>query len=151
MKKIGFLSIAALLVGAMVFTACGKYEEGPSVSLRTKKGRLAGEWMIEKYLENGTDQTSAMLTGISDHNFTFEKDGTFSTSMTTSFGTFTSSGTWQFITDKEQLETTTTTVNGTALSTPDKDTSTITRLTNKEFWTKDTYGSDTYEYHYMTK
>ena len=49
MKTIRFFSLS-LLVLAFVMGSCSKYEEGPILSLRTKKARLAGVWEIEKFV-----------------------------------------------------------------------------------------------------
>ncbi len=47
MRKISviFMIIAGL---AILFGSCGKYEDGPSISLRTKTARLTGEWDNDK-------------------------------------------------------------------------------------------------------
>jgi hypothetical protein len=134
-------SMALLLVAAVV-TSCKKYDEGPSLSLRGKKGRLAGEWEVEKYMEDGTDKTTDYRQGVTSETLEYEKDGTYkATIVTTAFGTITSEGTWKFINDKEDLEKTVTSVNGQTQSPASVDTTHIIRLTNKEFWTKDTQGS----------
>jgi len=41
---------------AFLFTACKKYEDGPRVSLRLVKTRLAGSYTIEKAYVNGVDK-----------------------------------------------------------------------------------------------
>ena len=48
-----------LLALTLVFgsTSC-KYEDGPSLSLRTKKARLAGEWIIEKTVNKDGKETT---------------------------------------------------------------------------------------------
>ncbi|MCU0433868.1 MAG: hypothetical protein MUC87_10475 [Bacteroidia bacterium] len=151
MKKVfASIAIVALLVGSVSVTGCGKYEEGPSLSLRSKKARVVGEWEVEKVIENGVDKTSDYRTFIASETFEFKKDETFTTSQTlTSLlggGTESTSGTWAFASDKEQISTSVTENNVTTTTTV-----TILRLTNKEFWTKEVDGSDTYEYHYKAK
>lgn len=64
MKKIVKISIIALLVGctAFTFSGCGKYEDGPSISLLTKSSsswhlgsrKVHGEWRGP----NGSMETS---------------------------------------------------------------------------------------------
>jgi len=44
MKKL----IILLIIGLYVFSSCGKYEEGPIISFRTKKARLSGTWTIDE-------------------------------------------------------------------------------------------------------
>ena len=51
-KSILFLAAAAVTV--LNFQSCGKYEDGPSFSLRTKKARLTGEWELVKI--NGKEE-----------------------------------------------------------------------------------------------
>ena len=54
MKKIFYA--LTILVGLQL-ASCGKYEEGPGFSLRSKTARLAGEWTIEKATVDGQDFT----------------------------------------------------------------------------------------------
>jgi hypothetical protein len=47
-KKI--LVFTALLLGFMtVFNSCKKYEDGPLLSLKSKNGRITGEWELKEY------------------------------------------------------------------------------------------------------
>lgn len=146
MKKIEILSVAAVLLGGIAFTACKKYDEGPAVTLMTKKARLAGSWEIEAWLENGVDNTSDYRTLISSETFTIEKDGSYTSATTfTIGGSDTDSGTWEFINDKEDVKT----LSNVTGATPD--TMHLIRLKNKEFWTKEVSGGNTYETHYKAK
>lgn len=132
-----------LLALTLVFgsTSC-KYEEGPGISLRTKKARVAGEWIVEKTIdEDGTETTVAE----SDSPvFTYEKDGTGKYSYTYTFaGTTTTTNEtfkWEFTDSKKKFKTTD--------EDGDSYTEEIIRLTNKEFWLKDTDG---YQTHYKAK
>jgi hypothetical protein len=151
MKKVFAIALTALFVGGVALTSCSKYEEGPKLTLLTKKMRLSGTWGVAAYLENGVDKTSDYRQGTSAETFTINKDGSFTSSVTNLLGTFTSEGTWEFINDKEDVKTTTTKFNGVALTTPSLDTMHITKLKNKEMWTKEVDGSDTYEFHYEAK
>jgi hypothetical protein len=47
--------IAVLLVVSFFVTSCRKYEEGPNVSLRSKKARVTNNWRIESAELNGTE------------------------------------------------------------------------------------------------
>lgn len=49
MKRTRLLLAIAFAI-SVVFISCGKYEEGPSISLRTKKARLTGVWEISKQM-----------------------------------------------------------------------------------------------------
>ncbi|MDR2010116.1 MAG: hypothetical protein LBQ22_06505 [Bacteroidales bacterium] len=52
MKKLSII-LSAIAVIAMLFSSCGKYEEGPSFSLATKKARLKGTWELTETKVNG--------------------------------------------------------------------------------------------------
>ncbi len=66
MKK-NTLFLLSLLV--LLFSGCGKYENGPILSLRSKNARLSGEWKVVKYDFKWTDpmdpsdNSSALLNG----------------------------------------------------------------------------------------
>lgn len=124
------ITLAILLMGSTVaVSSCNKYEEGPSLSLRTKKARLAGEWDMVAYSNGGVEVADT------DSDYvTFEKDGTFKFSMED--GT-SMTGKWEFANDKEAITMTydNSTITGT---------STILKLTNDELWIKDTEGTEEY-------
>lgn len=118
--------MAAVAIIAASITSCGKYEEGPKLSLRSKKGRLAGDWLLQSVEVNGT----AVNFTNSDY-WTFDKDGTYKYTA----GNLSVSGTWVFTDDKLGIITE---VSG------NKDTmSTLIKLTNKEMWFKDVDGANT--------
>lgn len=131
MKTLKLFVAAAILGGTMMAApSCGKYEEGPGFSLRSKKSRLAGEWDAKEYV----DADGTTIADTDDDYITFEKDGTYKV---TSDGTSVS-GTWEFASDKEKLRTSYT-VGGMTFTGE----STIVRLTNKELWIKDEDGDMT--------
>ena len=136
MKKAISLSLPLLFVAAALFTGCGKYEEGPGLSLMSKKGRLAGTWTVEKATSTSGGISVDVTSAFANMSWTYEKDGTYKFT----WGALTETGSWEFGDKKETVITTD--------STNDKDTATIYRLKNKEFWTKDTYGSTTSEIHF---
>jgi hypothetical protein len=149
MKKAVKLALAIVALGAFTMTACKKYEEGPSLSLRSKKARMAGDWKVEAYYEDGVDKTSDYRTFIASESFTMDKDGSYTSSSTTTsaFGgiTSTDNGTWEFINDKEDLRTLSSQANATA------DTMVIVKLKNKEMWAKSKSGSPVVEIHYTAQ
>ena len=55
MKKILLLTLITTII--LPFSSCKKYEEGPALTLLSKKQRAANTWNILKYYENGTDKT----------------------------------------------------------------------------------------------
>lgn len=140
MKK---LTLAALLVSsALYMSSCGKYEEGPSISLRSKKARVANTWKVEAVLENGVDKTSSYSSFYDNFSLEFTKDGVYSTSTVSNGTTVTETGTWEFINDDEAIKTT---VDG------DSDTLSISKLKNSEFWIYNMDGTDKMEWHLAPK
>lgn len=119
-KNVGYASA----IGVLGFTlqACGKYDDGPGLSLRTKKARLVGEWEVTQI------GSQAFPSGGYSLEMEFEKDGDLK--YTYSYGTYSYSyiGDWEFSSDKEELDI----VIGGSVTTFE-----IKRLTNKEFWFED--------------
>jgi hypothetical protein len=100
--KITFKLIALALLVMPFFNSCKKGEGDPSISLRSRKARLTGEWTIEKYksesntayiTDYGTEQEFfsetvegdkatllgdwGLVQGSAECNVTFNGDGTF--------------------------------------------------------------------------
>ena len=146
MKNIIKISLAAIILGAVTLSSCGKYEEGPAVSLRTKKGRVANTWTVVKYMENGVDYTSSFNSAFGNYQIDFVKDGTYTLSGTVIGVPFSDAGTWELVDDKMALQT----LSNQSGSTPDK--TTIIKLKEQELWTKYTdSGGDVIETHYAPK
>jgi hypothetical protein len=51
-KKTMLLSIALLGGVILMLSSCGKYEDGPGLSLRSKVGRVAGDWEVTEFWYN---------------------------------------------------------------------------------------------------
>lgn len=146
MKKITALSIAALVLGGIAFTACKKYEDGPGLTVLTKTQRVAGTWELEAYLENGVDKTTDYRQFVTSETNEFTKDGAYTMSANTILGTVNDAGTWEFINDKLEIKTQSNTAGA------DPDTMVILKLKSKEMWvTEKTPGSTVEEYHYRAK
>lgn len=114
------LRSVGMLIAVVLLAACSKYEEGPNLSLRSKKARVSNVWVVEYAYDLGDQvEVTADYTG---ESWQFTKDGVF-----TEFenGTPDDAGTWEFLSDKEQL----------SISKPgDVEIYTITRLKEKEMW-----------------
>jgi len=126
--------ILAFMGIALIFSACGKYEEGPSFSLASKKARVAGEWVVDKVIVDGTEQTLDDVT--KSMVSTLEKDGTGSMSMTILGVTVTTELEWKFNDDKTKLLTRTKNATTGEWSEWDEG-SEILKLKSKEIWLKD--------------
>ncbi len=118
-----------LLIGLL--TACGKYEEGPNLSLASKKSRAVNDWTLsEQYDENG-DQVSNPIS----MQLSLMKDDTWTQSWAT---IQTGSGTWAFDDDKGYIVLTT---DGIFVSTTKYE---ILRLKSKELWIRNEAGTVEY-------
>jgi hypothetical protein len=116
-----------LLMLFINLAACGKYEEGPSLSLRTKKARLVGSWELDEV--NGRNATSG--------NVRFQDDGDFLLTEENSSGqTIRIEGEWEFSNNKDEIEIT---IGNIRL-----DDWNILRLTNKDLWVE--VGQDRFEF-----
>lgn len=68
--------LAAAIVLMFNFSSCGKYEEGPKLSLKSKTARLTNEWEVKDIDWDGEDNDFMDDMTIT---FEFEKGGDFKT------------------------------------------------------------------------
>jgi hypothetical protein len=128
----------------LFLVSCGKYEDGPDFTLRSKKARIAGSWTMEKYMVDGVDLTSQVTAADLALSFKYDKDGSYSEVRFLSGQVVsTKSGTWKLSLDKENLVVTLTSGTVTAYK--------ILRLTNSELWLQETYGGNITETHFRTE
>ena len=74
--QLGTLAIALVLFLA----SCSKYEEGPGISLRSKKSRLVGDWKMTSITTNGQNSATSVETdffecvsgSIIEYDFTYD-------------------------------------------------------------------------------
>jgi hypothetical protein len=130
---------------AMLFlVSCGKYEDGPDFTLRSKTARIAGSWTLEKYMVDGVDLTSQVTSADLALSLKYDKDGSYTEVRFLSGQVVsTKSGTWKFSLNKENLVVTLTSGTVTAYK--------ILRLTNSELWLQETYGGDVTETHFRAE
>lgn len=103
MKRI-FRVLLLLTLINLVFVACKKYPEGPTLSFRTKSARLENSWKITKYLLNGEDKTSdAQSTYYKDYVLSISKSGSYNLSYSFFSIPLTETGKWVFADDKRQV------------------------------------------------
>jgi hypothetical protein len=144
MKKLSGLLLIGLAI-AFLLPAC-KYEEGPKISLRSKKARVVNQWKVEKISQNGYDITITYQASLPDLVCDFKDDGTVINSWTQGGQTVNDSETWEFTSDKAGLNIT----SGGIATTWD-----ILRLKNDEMWLKRTFptglSTTVEEIHYVTK
>jgi hypothetical protein len=138
MKKLSVLLIFALAI-AFILPSC-KYEEGPSVSFRSKTSRLVNQWKIDKVLINGYDVTTDYKETFTDYVRDIQDNGDAVTTYTNSGdSTVTYTEQWEFNGDKTGVVFT---YNGAF---------DILMLKNDELWLKQTLGMSISEFHYSTK
>lgn len=113
------LAVFISLLLIFIFSACKKYSEGPWISLRSKKERVANTWRIEKAFQNYVD-ISLLYPGYTE---TYTKNGTYSYA----FGSLKGEGTWTFDNKKEKII-----IKGAA-NQNDREL-VILRLKENEFW-----------------
>lgn len=130
MKTIIKFGSATMIIASTLLSSCGKYEEGPAISLASKKGRLTRAWTVEKWIDGptGTEVVCTSNCSVTE----LKKDGTMTLNGTTWPGV-----TWALSSDKEKLET----IYG-GITTSEI----ILRLTSKELWTKDVTSGDQTHY-----
>ena len=124
-KTTGYVAAATIM--AFNLQSCGKYDDGPGFSLRTKKARVVGEWDV---IQIGNQSFASSGYSI---EFEFEKDGdlkfTYGYNYYGQVYSYTYAGTWDFSSDKEELDL----ILGGSVQSFE-----IKRLTNKEMWLDDT-------------
>ena len=140
MKK---LSILFAAFAVLFLVSCGKYEDGPGFSLRSKAGRVAGSWTYDKIYLNDVDVTSLITTSGEDVTLDFTKDGGYTYTSVYAGQTYSDAGKWEFTNNDEDMKITD--------SDGYVDTYKILRLTNTEMWWSQTDGADTYKIYLKAK
>ena len=126
-------NIFALLFISIFLLSCGKYEEGPGISLLSKKNRITNVWSLSSKI------TNSQTTNLSNTTWKVEiKDDETYNAQATYLGIpfLNESGIWKFSTDKRQLLT-------TASGSSNTDSWEIIRLTKDELKLKYISGGDT--------
>ncbi len=97
------LKIALIALIGITATACNKYEDGPKISLASKKSRVENTWKIGQALRNGEDVTS----DYDEYTLSLTKDGDAKLAALYTLGNFSyeteTDGTWEFKEQKENL------------------------------------------------
>jgi hypothetical protein len=92
--------IVSVLFLISLFAAC-KYEDGPNLSLRTKKQRAVNIWHLDKVLENGLDRTEDYKNAFVNYEISINKDNTYVLKYRPfNLSDYSESGTWSFSGDK---------------------------------------------------
>jgi len=147
MKSFGKF-FALLIIVSFVGTSCGKYEDGPKISLASKTARIINTWVVDEMYYNGVEQT--LTADDKDDYVEYQKDDKVVFTEVVGSLTTTTNATWKLDDDKEKiLVTYSYTVGGLTYTTTVE--STILRLKSNEMWLETTDGSNTEEYHFVSK
>lgn len=93
-------NILSILILTLLFSAC-KYEDGPKLSIRTKKHRAVNSWSIDKVLEDGVDKTDAYKNAYVNYQVTLQKDKSYEIKYRPfNISDYLETGTWDFSSDK---------------------------------------------------
>jgi hypothetical protein len=142
MKKLVSIALV-VLIGATALTGCGKYPDGPKISLASKKSRVVNKWKIDEEFKNGASQE--VSSDEKDDYVEYKKDGSVELGIVSGSNTTKFTGTWEFDSKKENLL-----VSFDFLGQTSTTTYKILRLKSKELWLEYTNDSgDVYEYHYV--
>lgn len=134
MKKPHIVIIIFLgVMAAFLLNSC-KYEDGPAISFRSRKERVSNTWKLDKYLVNGVDSTIGYSTYYTAARWTFNKNGGFMYSYILPDTLVSATGTWEFTNSDEAINLSYITFTDTI----QKQTLTILKLKEKDFWFKRT-------------
>lgn len=104
MKTVNKVSVFLLFFGLLIaatLQSCQKYSDGPTLSLISRKERVANTWKVDNYTINATDYTSL----VTNYTETYSKKGDYSYSWALLNGT----GTWAFQNNDAEIKITGTT------------------------------------------
>lgn len=139
MKKFMLIALPLLLL-----SACGKYEDGPAISFRTKTHRLCNNWQVSSAYQNGVDKTSDFNAAFAGYLLDIRKDETYTLSYSPfGLGQVNDNGRWVFSDDKMTVKFTN--------SDGEIEEYIILRLKEKELWVRFTENGDEWEVHLVPK
>lgn len=129
--KIVLLSVA---LATTTLSSCGKYDEGPGISLRSKKARIANTWVVEGETINGKETSAADLqASINDSDTPSELEFTKDGNVTAKYkDNSTEKYKWELLDGKEKIKLSTTS-GSVSVSVEAK----IIKLKEKSMWIED--------------
>lgn len=140
--------IWVFIFSALLITSCEKYEDGPRISLKSKKERAANSWRIGAKYKNGTEET--LSSSDVENKLILDKEGFVTLVTAGNYFSSSTPGTWTFSDDKKTLQIVIYEPTGPTTSSPTTTNYTILKLKEKELWLKETDSKgDVYEYHYV--
>lgn len=124
-------TLGIILLVSMAISSCGKYEDGPILSFRAKKVRLANTWIYQSITY--VNQSITVTENLPDIEMTFTEDGNYS-------DTYNRQGNWDF-SGEVSLRVTFTNLTDSLINWE------ILRLASKELWLK----IDGNEHHFIPR
>jgi hypothetical protein len=120
-------------VSMLVFVSCKKYENGPSLTLLSKKERAANIWSLQMVKENGTDKTNDYKNLLQNYKLNLDKNNMKYTITWKALGLidYSETGSWEFSSDKLYLVLK---KDATSNSTSTTSNWKILKLKEKELW-----------------
>lgn len=140
MKKFAFRLGFVIVLLSLFTVGCDNYEDGPKMSLRTKRERAINTWKAEYAYRDAVDATAWYR----DWTLDMREDGRIViTDLDENDSLVTQNGFWDFVNDKEEIlfQYSVPAVN------PDRKTVTILRLREKQLWWRDVTDTATWEFH----
>lgn len=125
-----FLAILLILASmSFVFCFCGRYENGPALSMKSAKSRAIGEWHIVDLLINDKHEQNLFEREASTV-LTLNENGTYSYKMAEVRSSVEKTGLWSFGEDKTELVL----MNIDSINGNTESRYKITRLSKSEMW-----------------
>lgn len=119
----------SILLFAILFVSCRRYEDGPAISLLPIKARLSNTWKVEKYLRNGVDETNNFNLLYPDYTISIDNTEVYEIHYSNAPYPYLFPGTWKFTDSRKRFIRMT-----PEDSTADPFTYEILRLKNKALW-----------------
>ena len=96
--------IGLIACGLVLCLSSCKYEEGPALSLRSKKARAANTWLLDKAFENGIDKTEDYKKAFVNYKMVMEKSLSYKLSYRPfNINNYEETGTWEFVENKNAI------------------------------------------------
>lgn len=98
-----FKTVCILIIASIAIASCRKYDNGPGLSLRSKKERIANNWRISQVIDDGQDVTDDY------ENYRLMLSKTGSAQLTAKYNWFgatieySTSGTWELQSNNERI------------------------------------------------
>ncbi|HHG83249.1 MAG TPA: hypothetical protein ENJ82_00740 [Bacteroidetes bacterium] len=139
MKRLSITLLTVALLLGITTTGCKKYEDGPAISIKSKRARATNNWKAKNVFQDGVDYTA----WFTDWSIDMGEDGRIVISdKDDNDSTITQAGFWDLVNDQKELRLLLTEPRVD----PDQKYYTITRLTSKEFWFKELTDSTVWEF-----